>query len=128
MSQVFILIIAIPGAYFTAVLAMAVLHLALQAGSTTSTGQRFALLRPLVRGLVFFLLPGMIVSNVMTAAYGIQGPVALAPALIGATLSGLFIHRSLILTAQQPRKWSLAIAAVAVLLLAVIGIGLFGAA
>lgn len=121
MSPLQLLVLSLPGAYFNSVLLVWFFVLFSEKGLVFSISRSFSALKPLLRCLLFGIVPGTILSNII-AIFGTNSVFSVSvPVLIGAVVSAWILHRDILAHVQNKRTVNIAIAIIFLAMVALVG-------
>ncbi|WP_170556997.1 hypothetical protein [Ruegeria atlantica] len=108
--QLFLL--SLPGLYFNSVLLVWFFVQFSEHGLIFSIARSFSVLKPLLRCMLYGIVPGLIVSNVIVF-FGTNSILLISiPGMVGAAISAWLLHKEILGNVQNKKTGNIAIAVV----------------
>lgn len=114
-------LLSLPGTYFNSVLLVWFFVLFSEHGLIFSIARAFSVLKPLLKCLLYGIIPGTIISNIIAFVEKNSIFWVSVPVLVGMAVSAWLLHKEVLLHVQRKRTGNIAIAVVFLTMTALVG-------
>lgn len=105
-----LILLSIPGIYFISVIAAWFAAQTLKHGLIIFPSDAYRVVKPLILALAFGVIPGGIVGNIVWFTAPDLRLYVMIPILLGAIVSGVYLHRELLNSVYRKNNWNIAVA------------------